>query len=99
MKRPFILHEKALKDVNDIWDYVADLAGELVADRLAAKIHDDCRMLARLPGVGHVRSDLTRRQMLFWTSGPFHIIYHPETMPLEVGRIIHTARDIKTELR
>ncbi len=98
MKRPFVLHEKALEDVNEIWEFVADVAGEPVADRLVAKVHDDCRMLARLPGVGHARSDLTQRQMLFWTSGPYHIIYHPETEPLEIARIIHAARDVKKEL-
>ena len=98
MKRPFILHEKALVDVYEIWDFVADLSGELVADRLVAKIHDDCRMLARMPGVGHVRPDLTRRQMLFWTSGPYLMIYHPETVPLEIERIIHTSRDVRKAL-
>ena len=56
------------------------------------------RLLAGLPGVGHVRPDLTRRQMLFWTSGPYHIIYHPETLPLEIERIIHAARDVKKHL-
>jgi len=84
--------------VNSIWEFISDVAGEPVADRLVAKIHDDCRMLARLPGVGHVRPDLTRRQMLFWTSGRYHIIYHPETVPLEIERIIDSARDVKKEL-
>ena len=98
MKHPFILRQKALEDVNEIWEFVAGLVGEPAADRLVAKIHDDCRMLAGLPGVGHVRPDLTRRQMLFWTSGPYHIIYHPETLPLEIERIIHAARDVKKHL-
>lgn len=98
MTRSFILHEKALEDVNEIWEFVADLAGEPVADRLVAKIHDDCRMLAKMPGVGHVRHDLTRRQMLFWTSGPYLIIYHPETLPLEIERILHTSRDVRKAL-
>jgi len=98
LKRSFILREKALEDVNAIWEFVADVAGEPVADRLVAKIHDDCRMLARLPRAGHVRPDLTRRQMMFWTPGSYHIIYHPETIPLEIERIIHTARDVKKEL-
>jgi len=98
VKYPFILREAAIEDVNALWEFVADMAGEPVADRLVAKIHDDCRMLARLPGVGHVRPDLTRRQMLFWTSGPYHIIYPPETVPLEIARIIHGARDVKKEI-
>jgi plasmid stabilization system protein ParE len=98
VKSSFALRKKALEDVKEIWEWVADHYGEPRADRLVAAIYDDCLMLARMPGIGHRRPDLTRRNSLFWTSGPYHIIYVPETIPLEIDRIIHISRDVKKAL-
>ena len=82
---------RAWADVREIWDFVADQSGEQRADRIVAAIYDDCLMPARMPGIGHRRADLTRRNSFFWTSGPYHIIYAPETIPLEIDRIMHTS--------
>ena len=98
MNPPFRLKPRARTDVQEIWDFVADQSGEPRADRLVAAIFDDCLMLARMPGIGHKRPDLTRRNSLFWTVGDYYIIYTPDTLPLEIDRIIHASRDVRKVL-
>ena len=44
--------------------------------------------------MGHGREDLTDQPVLFWPVGAYSIIYRPETMPLEVVRVLHGSRDI-----
>jgi plasmid stabilization system protein ParE len=95
VKRPFALRKKAQEDVKRIWEWVADHYGEPQADRLVTAIYDDCLMLASMPGIGHKRPDLTRRNSLFWTVGDYYLIYTPDTVPLEIDRIIHTSRDVR----
>ena len=99
MKRSFTLRQKARDDVKKIWEWTADHYGEPQADRLVAAIYDDCLMLVRMPGIGHRRLDLTRRNSLFWTVGDYYIIFTPDTVPLEIGRIIHASRDVRNALR
>jgi plasmid stabilization system protein ParE len=98
VKKPFALRRKAREDVKKMWEWIADHYGESQADRIVASIYDDCLMLARMPGIGHTRADLTRRNSLFWTSGSYHIIYVPETAPLEIDRVLCTSRDVNKEL-
>jgi plasmid stabilization system protein ParE len=74
VKRPFALRKKAQEDVKKIWEWVADHYGEPQADRLVAAIYDDCLMLASMPGLGHKRPDLTRRNSLFWTVADYYLI-------------------------
>ena len=95
MNRRFRLRPRARIDVQKIWEWVADHYGEPQADRLVAAIYDDSLMLARMPGIGHKRPDLTRRNSLFWTVGDYYLIYTPDTDPLEIDRIIHTSRDVR----
>ncbi len=98
MSKAFKLRPAALADVRQIWDSLAKKAGVEAADRLLSHFHDACRMLAEMPGIGHRRPDLTDRAMLFWTVGDYCVIYHPETVPLEVERIIYGGRYLKKEL-
>jgi len=98
VRQGFKLRPKALADVRQIWDSLAEKGGVTAADRLLEHFYDACRMLADLPGIGHTRTDLTDRAMLFWTVGDYHVIYHPEVIPLEVERIFYAGRDIKREL-
>jgi plasmid stabilization system protein ParE len=92
---PFRLKSRAKTDVQQIWDWTANHYGEQYADKLVAAIYEDCLMLARMPGIGHKRPDLTRRNSLFWTVDDYYLIYTPDTAPLEIDRILHTSRDVR----
>jgi plasmid stabilization system protein ParE len=58
------------------------------------------RFLARTPGAGHKREDLTANQsILFWPVRDFVVIYRMGTRRLEIAMIVRGSRDIPTLLR
>ena len=45
---------------------------------------------------------MTRRALRFWTVSPFKkyvVIYDPDTRPLRILRILHSARNIRVLLK
>jgi plasmid stabilization system protein ParE len=64
----YILGPDAALDVDDIWEYIAaDSTG--AADQWIAKLFDAFEAIARVPGIGHKREDLTAYPVLFWPVG------------------------------
>ena len=70
----YILGRGAEWDLDDIWEYIAQDSVE-AADRLLAEIFEGFELLARNPGIGHRREDLTNYPVLFWPIGNYLIIY------------------------
>lgn len=88
----------AQADMREILDYLrrqSPQTEELVARRLEAAM----RRLARFPGLGHRREDLTRFPLRFLPVASYYIIYLPDTRPLQIVRVIHSARDLQALLR
>lgn len=48
--------------------------------------------------MGHLREDLTRRPFRFWPVYSYLIVYRPETRPIQILRVLHGARDVKSLL-
>lgn len=89
---------QALNDLFDIWSYIARDSPE-AADRVEEAIYDACELLARSPLAGTVRKDLTSLPLRFWLAPQFpnyFIVCDPEVNPLEVIRILHRARNIRS---
>ena len=61
------LSPDALKDLEDIWDFVA-LDNANAADQLEDEFFDEFEKSSRYPGMGHTRPDLTERNARFWPS-------------------------------
>ncbi len=93
----FELARRALGDLQEIWDFIAEDNLD-AADRLIADFYGAFQRLAAVPGMGHKRQDLTDRDVLFWALYSYLIIYK-RSQPLRVVRIIHAKRDIKKLLR
>jgi len=55
--------------------------------------------LADFPGLGHRKSDLTKKPFLFHFVDPYFIVYLPNTDPLLILGVFHSSRDIKNLLR
>lgn len=55
----YLLGSDAVLDLEDIWDYIAADSAD-AADRWIAKLFDAFETIARMPGIGHKREDLTR---------------------------------------
>jgi plasmid stabilization system protein ParE len=61
-------------DLDGIWEYIAHDSVD-AADRWIAKLFESFETIARAPGIGHARGDLTDFPVLFWPAGRYLIIY------------------------
>ena len=89
---------EADRDLDDLWDHIAEDNVD-AADRLTAKLWMRLRALARHPGMGHKREDLTNYPVLFWPVGNYLVIYRAERNRIEIVAIVYGTRDIPTFLR
>jgi plasmid stabilization system protein ParE len=58
--------------------------------------------LAESPLQGHLRRDLTKRPVRFWTLPKYPnylIVYNPDARPLAIVRVLHGMRDLKRLLK
>jgi antitoxin ParD1/3/4/toxin ParE1/3/4 len=87
---------QALADLDEIWWYVfEDRADSVTADKVIDGIYAQACKLAEMPGMGHKREDLADEALRFWPVYDYLIIYRPETDPIEIARVLHSARDIQ----
>lgn len=97
--KQFLFTPSAESDLFEIWSFIATENPE-AADRVENDILACCRKLAENPGLGHKRSDLTNRPVLFYAvRGTYLVVFEPDSVPLRVLRILHGARDVADELR
>jgi len=91
---------EALQDLLDIWNFIAADNIE-AADRVEAAIFQACGLLGKSPSVGMTRRDLTSLPVRFWVVHPYPnylIVYDPAKTPLQIIRILHGARDLRSLL-
>ena len=69
------------------------------ADRWVGKLFDAFAALARTPGMGHKREDLTEYPVLFWPVGAYLIIYRVQIDFIEIVAVTQGARSIPSFLR
>jgi len=65
-----------------------------MADRVESVVRKRIVFLARNPGAGHWRKDLTDQAVRFFPVYSYLIVYRPETKPLQVVAILHGRRDV-----
>lgn len=95
----YVIGSEAVLDLEDIWDYIATDSMD-AADGWIAKLFDAFDTIARMPGIGHKREDLTDYAVLFWTVGAYLIIYRVNPRQVvEIVAVTQGARDIPAFLR
>lgn len=94
---PFILSPDAWEDTWLIWQNLAEISAPAVADRIESELFSAFETLARVPGLGHLRPDLTSHQVYFWAVYQYMIVYR-KSDPLEIVAVIHGKRDIQALL-
>jgi len=94
----YVLSTGAELDLNEIWEYIA-LDNIRAADRWIGKLFDAFEALARNPGMGHERKDLTTYPILFWPVGAYLILYRVQSKRIEIVAVTQGARDIPLFLR
>lgn len=95
--RRFILARSAASDVRQIYEYVFEQSPS-AAKRLLRKLRGSFAELGRMPGMGHVREDLTEEDLRFWSVGAYLVIYQPHSTPIEIIHVVHSARDVRALL-
>jgi plasmid stabilization system protein ParE len=94
----YILGRDADQDLEELWNRVS---GDSVpaADRLIRILFRAFLELAKFPGMGHKRGDLTPLPVRFWPVGNYLIVYRSERRPIEVVAIVHGNRDVPAFLQ
>jgi len=94
MSARYVLAPEAARDLVEIWRYIKKQSSLEMADRVESVIRDRIVFLARTPGAGHSRNDLTDEAVKFFPVYSFLIVYRPKTKPLQVVSILHGHRDV-----
>jgi plasmid stabilization system protein ParE len=100
MPSPLQFTPRALNDLDDIWNFIAE-DSVCAASLVESAILSACHSLSRHPMLGSKRLEITLLPVRFWTVSRFPnftVVYRPETRPLQVVAILHGKRDIKTLL-
>jgi len=97
---PFQLTPRALNDLEDIWNFIAEDSVN-AANRVESAILSACNSLAGNPLLGTKRIEITPLPVRFWTVTRFPnfiVVYRPDSKPLQVISIIHGKRNMKALL-
>jgi toxin ParE1/3/4 len=89
----YILSEDADRDLESVWDYIAE-DNLAAADQWLATLFDAFEMIAQNPRVGHERRDLTAHAVLFWPVSAYLIIYRVKSTLVEIVAVTQGGRDI-----
>jgi antitoxin ParD1/3/4/toxin ParE1/3/4 len=97
MSRRFLLTPAAQSDLIEIDDYFRRESTQAAA-RVLARLHNAMRRLAQQPGMGHLREDLADEKLRFWPVYSYLIIYRADIRPIQVVRVLHGSRDVRSLL-
>ena len=90
----YVLAPAAARDLFQIWRYIKKERSESVANGVERVIREKLVLLARSPGLGHRRPDLTSADVRFFPVYSYLVVYRPKTMPLQIAAILHGSRDV-----
>ncbi|CAG0971066.1 hypothetical protein PHYC_01251 [Phycisphaerales bacterium] len=93
-----ILTPKAHEDIVGIQRFLM-LNAPHAEETVAEAIVDACDRLGQSPGLGHKREDLAPAKFRFYRVFSYLIVYIHATRPVQIVRVIHSARDVRSELK
>ena len=90
--------QKAIEDLNNIWNYTYENWSENQADKYYATIKFDCLEVVKNPKLGKTYIGISR-SLLGFKSGKHIIFYHLiSEKEIEIIRILHERMDLKNRL-
>lgn len=89
---------EALRDLDEIYVYIAEDSID-AAVRVENELLALFEMLAANPGIGHRRTDLTPRPLLFFPIYRYLVVYDPSHSPIRIVRVLSAYRDAARVLR
>jgi toxin ParE1/3/4 len=84
----------AARDLDETFDTIA-IHNPIAAARMIELLEQTCRTLAQQPGLGAPCDEL-RPGMRYMTCKNYVIFFHSTNSDVEILRIVHGARDLKT---
>jgi plasmid stabilization system protein ParE len=100
MPTAYLLTLRALNDLSDIWDSIAE-DNVRAANRVESTILSACNSLSRQPLLGSKRSEITSLPVRFWTVTRYPnyiVVYRPDTKPIQIVTVLHGKRNIRAVL-
>lgn len=97
-KPQYQVSAEAQGDLFEIWQRIADDSPDL-ADRIEDEFYELFGSLARMPGQGHFRKDLTERPLRFFPLYSFLVVYDPAAAPIRIVAVVRGKRDTKRLLK
>ena len=93
----FQLTNRAVEDLNDIWNYTFDEWSETQADKYTNQLIEFCGEIASNPTIGKVYDNVGKD--LFGLKANKHIIFYRvlNNKPIEITRILHGRMDLKNK--
>ncbi len=93
-----ILRQKAIDDLNNIWDYTFEKWSEKQADKYYGVIKMSCNLIGENPDIGKEYEGIRQNLLGFKTEK--HIIFYQQTSKtkIEIIRILHQRMDLKNRL-
>jgi plasmid stabilization system protein ParE len=97
----FRLTRNAVDDLDAIWLHIYKDNPE-AADAVEEEIRSAYALRAESPLQGHLRRDLTKLPVRFWTLPKYPsymVVYDPRARPLAILRVLHGMRDLRRLLK
>ncbi len=88
------LTDDAYLDLAEIKTYLIEQDNKRTASYVLSALTDGFRFVADAPGAGHSREDLTDEPVKVWSVFSYLIVYDPAPKPINIIRIVHSARDL-----
>jgi plasmid stabilization system protein ParE len=95
--RGYFVSPEANSDIFEIWRRITKDSGKLAT--VDAELHAVFEALARMPGQGHGREDLTPRPVLFFPLYSYVVVYQPDTDPIRIMAVLRGTRNVKRLLK
>ena len=95
----YILTNKAVKDLSDIWNYTFDIWSENQADKYYRMLLDNCQMIVKKPDIGKNYDNIFNQ--LFGHKIGRHIIFYKieKEKDILIIRILHEQMDMKNRIK
>ena len=83
----YVLHPRVWEDLRELWEFIAEDNPD-AADRVEEELFAAFELLAKQPGIGHSRPDITTGALRFWTVRRYLVAYDPDGDPLLVLMVV-----------
>lgn len=93
MKPQYYLSSVAEQDIDELITYLAQ-KNSVAAYGLLDALYSAMDQLAENPHLGHLRQDLTDKEVRFWTFKYHYLIIYKAISPIEIVRVLSGYRNI-----